>query len=216
MFSVADLAFRVYGDLIPSDHSYHLFSSLCRIAPALHQGKFTFGLTRINGRLAGNKMIQLTPRSRFVLRLPTDHISDVAPIAGTTLRLGDSEVTVGVGKILPLKPLSTLWSRMVVIRGFDEPEEFLLAARRQLEALDIQALPSLIPMQNRKPYERKDKAKSPWVRRTVKIKNHTVAGYAMQVVGLSPEESIRLQAYGIGGRRHFGCGVFTPLPAARR
>jgi CRISPR-associated protein Cas6 len=52
--------------------------------------------------------------------------------------------------------------------------------------------------------------KSPLVRRTLEIAGRTVVGYAVEVSGLTAEESIILQENGIGGRRRFGCGIFIP------
>jgi CRISPR-associated protein Cas6 len=51
--------------------------------------------------------------------------------------------------------------------------------------------------------------KDPFVRRTLNIKGVNVVGYAATVSGLSPTDSLRLQNEGMGGRRHFGCGLFV-------
>nr|WP_242040134.1 type I-MYXAN CRISPR-associated protein Cas6/Cmx6 [Anabaena subtropica] len=39
-----------------------------------------------------------------------------------------------------LQPAEKLRSRIVVIRGYEEPETFLVVAQRQLEQLGIQAM----------------------------------------------------------------------------
>ena len=47
----------------------------------------------------------------------------------------------------------------------------------------------------------------------IQIKDKSIVGYALRVVGLTAEESIRLQETGLGGRRRMGCGVFLPIEA---
>ena len=48
------------------------------------------------------------------------------------------------------------------------------------------------------------------MRRTLRVQDRVVVGYAVEVHGLSAPDSIRLQSLGIGGRRRFGCGIFIP------
>ena len=44
----------------------------------------------------------------------------------------------------------------------------------------------------------------------LRIKGKRVIGYALQVAGLTAEESVRLQELGLGGRTRMGCGFFVP------
>ncbi|MFN4280239.1 type I-MYXAN CRISPR-associated protein Cas6/Cmx6, partial [Thermosynechococcus sp.] len=46
------------------------------------------------------------------------------------------------------------------------------------------------------------------------VKQKKILGYQVLVKGLTPEESLRLQCYGLGGRQHFGCGWFYPATLA--
>jgi CRISPR-associated protein Cas6 len=46
----------------------------------------------------------------------------------------------------------------------------------------------------------------------VTIHGKVVVGFAMRIADLGPEDSVRLQQGGIGGRRRFGCGLFVPDP----
>jgi len=48
------------------------------------------------------------------------------------------------------------------------------------------------------------------VRRTVRIHDREVVGFALRVQDLTAEESLHLQEHGLGGRRLFGCGIFVP------
>jgi CRISPR-associated protein Cas6 len=48
------------------------------------------------------------------------------------------------------------------------------------------------------------------IRRTLGIHGKQIVGFAVRVDGLSSEDSLTLQARGLGGRRRFGCGAFVP------
>ena len=207
-----DLSFRLLGGPIPVDHGYHVYSSISRILPAIH-GDDQIGVHPIFGRLLGDRMLALTESSHLTLRLPADRISDVLPLAGKTLELGDGSIAVGVPSSHVLVPTATLESRLVIIKGFMEPGPFLEAAQRQLTELEIQGEPSLISTgdaveANR---SRNGGTRSEWVRRTLRIRDKEIVGFDLCVKGLTAEESILLQEKGIGGRRRFGCGIFVPV-----
>ena len=46
-------------------------------------------------------------------------------------------------------------------------------------------------------------------RRTFRIKDKQVVGFEMRATRLDAHNSIKLQEFGIGGRRRMGCGVFV-------
>ncbi len=52
------------------------------------------------------------------------------------------------------------------------------------------------------------------IRRVVRICDHSVVGYSLQVASLDARSSIHLQSIGLGGKRHHGCGIFVD-PEAR-
>jgi CRISPR-associated protein Cas6 len=45
----------------------------------------------------------------------------------------------------------------------------------------------------------------------LRIQGRRIVGYALRVVGLTDEDSVRLQEEGLGGRRRMGCGVLVPF-----
>ncbi|MBN1859348.1 type I-MYXAN CRISPR-associated protein Cas6/Cmx6 [Candidatus Bipolaricaulota bacterium] len=207
-----DLSFKLQGGPIPVDHGYHVYATISRIVPAIH-GDDQIGVHPIFGRLLGNRMLVLTESSRLTLRLPVDRIADVLSLAGKSLVLGDACLVVGIPNSRVLVPAAALESRLVVIKGFMEPGPFLDAVRRQLVALKIGGEPSLLPTGNAvaENATRGAGTKSPWLRRTLRIRDKEIVGFALRVERLTAEESILLQEKGIGGRRRFGCGIFVPV-----
>jgi CRISPR-associated protein Cas6 len=197
--------------ILAVDHAYSLFAALCRIIPELH-GDRRIGIHPIPGRLIGQRQLRIDRRARLTLRVPPNRIGTFLPLAGQGLNLDGTRLAVGPPDVRALRPWPALRSRLVVIRGFTEPELFVEAARRQLFALAIRgARVRLVPRRAARPWEREGRGgPGPWVRRTVRIRDRQVVGYALDVEDLAPNESILLQAAGIGGRRRFGCGLFLP------
>lgn len=206
-----DVQFRLVGSDIPADHGYCLLSALARIVPALH-GDDEVGVHPIGGNLVGNRRLALTERSRLSIRIDVDRIAEVLPLAGALLSIDGSPIRVGTPQTRALVPAPRLYSRLVVIKGFLEPEAFLDAARRQLEALSIRGQPQLVPQPHAVAANRDKRTgtRSPYLRRTIRIHDREVVGFALRVQDLTAEESIRLQEHGLGGRRRFGWGIFVP------
>ena len=141
----------------------------------------------------------LNEHSRLRIRLPADNIPLVYPFAGKSITIGKHRIRLGIPDIYLLQPVEHLRSRIVVIKGYEEPESFLQAVQRQIEQLGIQGTASIPINANGKPK-----------RRTIKIKRFTVVGFGLEVMNLSDEDSLTLQMYGIGGKQKMGCGVFVP------
>ena len=211
MQKLVDVRFRLQGNQIPADHGYHLISAIAQLIPELHSDK-EVGLHPISGRPIGNRCIALSRASSLIVRLPAARISQILPLAGKALRIGEDNVRVGTPQTMALKPATRLYSRLVVIKGFLEPQAFLEAAQRQLEELDIKGKPSLVaqPRVAEANVDKHTGTRSAFLRRTIRIHDKEVVGFALRVEELTAEESIRLQEKGLGGRRRFGCGIFIP------
>ena len=208
---VVEIHFSLEGDQIPVDHGYHLFSAISRLIPFAHKNE-KIGVQPISGQLTGNRLLNITKSSCLKIRLPSEDILHFINLAGKTLNIGKHKIILGVPNAKPLIPSECLYSRLVIIKGFMEPIPFLEAVKRQLDSLEIDGTPTLIEQSHIAQINKNSKTgtHSPFLRRTIKIKNIEVLGFALKVEALAPDESIRLQENGIGGRRRFGCGIFNP------
>lgn len=205
---IVDLAFPLRGDTIPADHGYALFGAISRQLPSFHSD-MAIGVHPVRGRLAGERRLALTPMSRLVLRLPVARVPEAIRLAGRYLDLDGSRCLVGVPTVHSLIPAASLHSRLVVIRGFTEPEGFLGSVRRKLEEMGIEGQASLVLRSSSRPIEgRSEGGTERYIRRTQRIRDKSIVGYAVRVEQLTAEESLVLQEIGLGGRRHFGCGIF--------
>ncbi|MCT7961069.1 type I-MYXAN CRISPR-associated protein Cas6/Cmx6 [Laspinema sp. D1] len=193
-----EMSFNVIGNTLPADHGYGLYSAIAHLCPELHQQDW-LSIETIKGIPDERGKIYLTEKSRLRLRLPGDRVPLVYKMAGKPLKIGNYQIRLGIPQIFMLTPAHQLRSRLTVIKGFEEPQSFLEAAKRQLHQLEIEGKIS-IPNNFLGQPERK----------TIKIKRFTVVGFSLEVGNLNEEDSIKLQCEGLGGKRRMGCGVFIP------
>lgn len=204
------------GPSIPADHAYVLYGAICRLLPHLHEDE-SIGIHAVNGRLAKDRTLTLDRHSRLSFRIAADRIKELLPLSGRTLELDGEKIRIGVPSVFALLPAARLYSRLVIIKGFKEPDVFMKAAARQMDALDIKGRTHLIDSGSAMTANdgKKGGTHSPFLRRTLRIREKTIVGFAVLVDGLSDEDSMNLQQNGLGGRRHFGCGLFVPVRNVR-
>jgi CRISPR-associated protein Cas6 len=207
--------FSVSGDKITADHGYYLHSALSDLLPFHHDEKQrgNTGVHPISGTLCCERMLAINSGSKLILRIAADRVADYLELCGKRLNIGNHSISVGIPSSRKLIPAVPLWSRLVTIKGFTTPTEFLDAAHRQLHELDIGARAHLVTRRSPVSTERRTDniARSPFIKRTLDIKGRNVVGFSLVVTELTAEESLRLQTQGIGGRRSMGCGIFVPL-----
>lgn len=206
---IIDIGFSIVcPHAVPADHGYLLYSAISHILPETHQTD-GFGIHPIGGRQLGGRTLQLTERSRLVIRTDAEQLARFLPLAGQSLRLLDRQIRVGVPQIHALVPATALRSRLVTIKNGDEPEHFLRELRRKLDAFGVSpdAVISIPQREGR------------LLRRTVRIKDKEIFGYEVILEKLTAVESLSVQencptnAALRFARTHMGCGLFSPIPA---
>jgi CRISPR-associated protein Cas6 len=217
---ILDYLFPLTSSIIPADHGYFLYCAVTGLLPKVHLTGAAaedpdnpwarVAIHPIWGEPAGTRSIRIERTSRLAIRAPHELRSEFLSLAGKSLRVGQATIRLGIPAPRFLAPSERLRSRLVVIKGFQEPEAFLGAARRQMQALGIQGELSIPQRTALRPVEGwKGSQGGAEIRRTLQIRDKVVVGFALEVSGLSPQDSVRLQETGLGGRRRFGCGVFV-------
>jgi CRISPR-associated endonuclease/helicase Cas3 len=204
-----DLVFPRTGQTLPLDNGYIVYSALSRICPVIHE-LGNISIHPIAGIPESSKLLRLTQHSKLQIRLPVDLIPFIyESLAGQTFSIGQHQFQLGIPEYNPLAPFPKLYSRLVIIRCFQEPQHFLEAAKRQLERLKIRGIISLSTRSNGQPQCRQ---------LTIENKTGTfhVRGFGVQVTDLNSQDSIILQKYGIGGKQKMMCGVFVPSQRNKR
>jgi CRISPR-associated protein Cas6 len=199
-----NVRFDVFGKEIDIDHVYALYSAFCHQEPLLHQIE-EIAMTAITGSPTPQGLLKLTPDSHFIFRVLASQVPLIYPLSEQPVKLGKYQIEFVIPKIELLQPASRLRSRMVIIRGYEEPEAFLQAAKRQLNQLQIEGELRIL--------QRSDGKLN---RKTIKVRQQTLIGFGVEINGLSPEDSLILQQKGIGGKPKMGCGIFLPLRSKSR
>ena len=209
-----DLAFPVRseppGGELPADHAWPLFGAVSRIVPPVHGDNGStgpFGLHPIPGRQTGSRRLRLTDSSRLTIRTPAERIGELLPLAGVGLEIAGTSLRCGPPEVRPLLPAASLRSRLVTIKLRETPvdeERFRTAVRRQLDVLGVSS-----DVRTELPPRRSWSGEERPARRTLRVKGREIIGYEVRLHGLSAEESLLVQAKGIGGRRALGCGLFV-------
>ena len=189
--AIVDLFFPIVGNTLPSDHGFALYSALTRVVPELHDAPW-WGLHTVRGTRAGPGVLQLGRAAAAGLRLPSDRIGAVLPLAGRTLVVDGHRVALAPPTVHALAPAPALSARIVTVKGFLDPAPFANAVRRQLEEMEVAASVEL------------------GTRKIVCVRDRKIVGYSVRIAGLADARSILVQEHGIGGRRRFGCGLFRP------
>ena len=220
------VSFALSGNQLPADHGYLLYSAVSRAtqhgsSPTVREGVGTepgavaigssralhntdwLGIELISGFPSAPGLITLPERGATLrLRIPADHYRDVLQLAGKRLDVGGHQIRLGLPVARPLEPAPSLYARVVTIKKFTEPESFLEAVNRQLDLLGVKGTAEL-PRDEQGRYRR----------RIVTIHGKSVVGFSVAVDDFNDDDSIKLQSFGVGGRRAMGCGIFNPIAA---
>lgn len=194
-----ELSFPVQGKNLPADHNYGLYAALVHQVPELRQQN-PLSILTIPGFPNRQGEINLTQYSCFKIRVPVPKIPLVYQLAGKRISIGKHEIQIGIPEASVIRPAARLRSRIITIKGYTESDSFLSAAQQQLAQLGISGHLSV-------PFNWEGKPS----RKTIKIKKYTVVGFTTEVSNISPEDSLKLQVYGLGGKRRMGCGIFVPV-----
>lgn len=174
-----ELTFPVFGDRIPSDHNYALYSALVHRSPDLKD--IDWQLRTIAGIPQGEGVIKIGEKSRLKIRCGLEQVHHFLPL---TLKLGRWHVELGTPIASEITLSSELHSRIVVIKGSETPESFRRSLLKQLPPGTVATLGD---------------------RKKIKIKRFTVIGFEVFAHTESPKT---LLEQGLGGKRKMGCGFF--------
>lgn len=212
-----DVTFPVEGKFLPWDHSYALFAALSRIQPLVHEDGWDLGVFPINGRRCSrNRTLRLTRQSQLRLRVSARFLPSLMSFPGAVLELDGHQIRLGNPQVRPLLISPRLFSPWVTIKGATESGCFLERVGEELEGRGVVGTYGLVPPRRRASRDGGRGARGPFVRRTRAIKGHDIVGFGLLVEELSGVDSLLLMTQGVGGRRHFGGGLFLPPPAEPR
>jgi CRISPR-associated protein Cas6 len=203
-----EIQFSLRGKTLPADHGYALYSALKNIVAETSEIKDfppEVILSTIPGVSDRQGLIYLNSSSRLRLRCPSEQAqqwyrlfqNQVLDLRGHLIRLIQPRLCL-------LEPSEVLKARLVTFKLekwdiHDAPVYFLESCQKSLERLEINGKAFI-----------DSNCDGDLAVRSLKIKNKNVMGFGVVVENLNDEDSLKLQCYGLGGRKHFGCGWFYP------
>ena len=184
-----DLIVPVVGNNIPVDHSYALYSSLCKINSFLHNEK-RVKIHPIRGFYLNGDII-LNDKSCFIIRTPLDLVKQIAnSFSYKKININNCTIQTKAPNIKNIFYRQKLFSNFVTIKGKTETDTFCESLN---EKLKDKIHPDKIKINDRK---------------IISIKNKKIVGFSVLCDNLTEEESFYLQLEKIGGRSKFGGGFF--------
>ena len=195
---VVDLHFKIDCKQIPTSHAWELKQALYQALPWI-KDEPEVGIHQIHGATSGNgwerppdgELIHLSKRTRMQLRMPTSRIENANDLVGKTLDVNGHPVVVGKMMTKQIDPLSTIFSRYIVVSPGMSEDEFLAWVVDELKARDIQARKLLCGIGHQ-----------------IEANGEVVETRSLMIADLDKATSVALQEVGIGPHRHLGCGIF--------
>jgi CRISPR-associated protein Cas6 len=201
MDDVVDAVFAIECRSLPVDHAFALSQAIQDALPWF-AGEPQAGLHTVHGAASGagwkrpegeDALLQLSHRTRLVLRLPRSRLQDAEALAGRTLDIAGWPMRVGRLSPRPLLRIASLFSRSVIFEGSMDETEFLAAAAEGLRTLGIETSTMLCGRDV-----------------TLATPQRTYRTRSLMVTVGTPAQSLVLQRHGLGAARKLGCGLFIP------
>jgi len=201
MDEVVDAVFAIECRSLPVDHAFALSQAVQAVLPwfacepqaglhTIHGASSASGWMRPEGEDA---LLQLSRRTKLVLRLPESRLEDAAALSGRTLEVAGSPMRVGRLSARPLVRIASLFSRGVIFEGAADEPAFVAAALEGLRALGVETSTMLCGREV-----------------TLATPEGTCRTRSLMVTVATPVQSVELQRHGLGEARKLGCGLFIP------
>lgn len=195
---VVDLHYKIDCKQIPTCHAWELSQALTKALPWI-KNEPEVGIHQIHGAASGNgwerppdgELIHLSKRTRMQLRIPKIRVDEAGELVGQSLDINGYPVLVGKMSTKPIDPLSTLFSRYVVVTPGMSEDDFLRWAVGELESRDVQARKLLCGMSHE-----------------IVAGDTVIETRSLMIADLDSAASVALQEVGLGPHRHLGCGIF--------
>lgn len=197
-----DLLFSIDCRQLPVDHAYALSTAIRRELPWLEdEDRAAVHLIHVADSQNGwerptqedGQKLCLSKRTKLTLRVPVERLEQAKRLTGARLDLDGDTLTVGESKVRSLSRLGTVFSRYVVSQPDEEENAFLMRMASEMTKMGIHVTKALCGKKAR-----------------LYTPDGPVHTRSLLLADLEPEDSLRLQRFGLGPLRLMGCGIFLP------
>lgn len=204
--NIVDFKFNIEGTEIPINHEYWIYARLCQIIPKIKLTK-EFGIHSINGMYdTDNDKIIIVDNSRLSIRTNIKNITEVINLVDTDVNIHGYKFRIkNIKEIEPIKPFPNLYSKAITINNVLNKKDFVNVICQYLAKLSITSGDIYFQDKLNKGITCDlDNVKID----TLIMHGNKIVGFPLYARNLSDEDSIKLQEYGLGGRRKQGRGIF--------
>ncbi len=187
--NAVDFAFAVSGERVGRDYAGGLYRALAAALPWLDDEPLA-GIHPMRGLTPCTDGLLIGGRTRLTLRAPAWRAADCEQLQGAQLEV-PARLTLGRVSVRELLPYPVLHAKLVVT-GADNEADFVADVERGVAELDIDC--QMIVGRRGELYAGGER----------------LNGFSLMLHGLSADESLHLQAHGLGLHRKLGCGLFVP------
>ncbi len=197
---VFDVAFKLTGSWLAVDHAQLLSHAVC--AKLKSSTCSQIGIHQVRVAESGNgwerpsnagEMLQLSRRTKLVLRVDRGVYEDVLRLCDSELEIGGQGLKVGDSKLRKLSPLTTLFAHGIACDEIQAETDFLADMASAIGQMDIRVKKMICGMAH-----------------SIRSDKGSIFTRSLMVASLTPQESVLLQQRGIGSGRLMGCGLFLP------
>lgn len=189
-----DVSFPLKGKMLPRDHAEALLAALCAHFPWLHSDTGT-GIHAIKLVHGLDEPALLSQRTRLTLRVSAERAAALTVLGDVTLDIAGHSLQLGSAQLRELIPHGTLYAYKVAADSADEVA-FMAAVSRELATLETTGVHIC------------------GKRQQMQIAGQVQETFSLMLHGLTPAQSLRVQAHGLGPHRLLGCGLFVPHKSA--
>ena len=199
--AVQEIVFRIRCDALPVDHAWELYDGFTRKLSWIDQEP-SLGILSIHVASSGNgwtrplepdAMLELSRRTRMIVRVPKSRIDETLRLSGETFTVGEHELKILEGKARTLTTGKTLFARAVICEGDEQEETFFQRIVTEIRNMDIPVTKMMCGLPS-----------------AIRTPQKIYQTRSVLVSDLEPKHSITLQQMGVGTGRHLGCGIFVP------
>lgn len=189
--AMVDIVYDLQGTYVPAGYAFALWREVVRCMPWIEQAKHV-GIVPLRGSESDGGTL-LSQRTKLILRLPAELAKKAIELSGQQLHVDGSILKVGQARERALKPSATLHA--YIVESELGEVEFLADMSAKLQEMKIPC--KLICSKQL----------------TIKSKEKMLKGYGLVLHDLKPDASLHIQRVGLGGSRHYGCGMFVHYKA---
>lgn len=200
--NIVDVLFAMRCKSLPIDHAWALSQQIQKHLPWLSDYRGA-GIHHIqvaesnNGWVrptAENALLFPSRRTKLVLRVPAEKLTDLDRLVGEQLSIEDHTITLGSYKKKPLGNSGVIFARHMVMAEEQSENELMEAVAAEVRSLTGSPIKKMLCGKTH----------------SIKTPQEHIKTIHLMIADLDDDTSIKIQQDGLGSGRELGCGLFLP------